>query len=302
MKIDNAQLAAFAAVVREGSFDAAARRLHVTNSAISQRIKQLEERLGQVLILRGTPCCATQAGSALLRFAEQVDLLESELLLDLGVFGEDQRTTLRIPVAVNADSLDGWFLLAMERACLNSTLTLDIRVDDQEYSAAMLREGSVMAAVSASATPIQGCRAEYLGNMRYLALASAAFRDRHFGEGVTPESLANAPMLVFNNKDRLQHTFLESLAAGFRSPPTHYLPSTRGFIEIAKRSIGWGMIPEYMAKTHMQSGELVEIMPGHHLDVPLYWHCWRFSSPALEALSAAVRLSAREGLRMDSTL
>ena len=45
---DYAALEALATVLREGSFERAARRLHVTPSAISQRIKQLEERAGQV--------------------------------------------------------------------------------------------------------------------------------------------------------------------------------------------------------------------------------------------------------------
>jgi hypothetical protein len=50
------QLAALAAVVEFGGFDAAAERLHVTPSAVSQRIKALEQRVGQVLVIREKPC------------------------------------------------------------------------------------------------------------------------------------------------------------------------------------------------------------------------------------------------------
>lgn len=50
------QLAALAAVIECGSFDAAADRLHVTPSAVSQRIKALESRVGQVLVVRDKPC------------------------------------------------------------------------------------------------------------------------------------------------------------------------------------------------------------------------------------------------------
>lgn len=291
MKIDNAQLAAFSAVIHEGSFDAAARCLNVTSSAISQRVKLLEERLGQVLILRGSPCQPTQTGKTLLRFSEQLDLLENELFRDLGVFGGEEKYA-RISVVVNADSLDGWFLQAMEKTCRDGGISLDLRVEDQEHSATLLREGEVMAAVSASAAPIQGCRVEYLGDMRYLALASPAFVRDHFAAGVDAASLNRAPMLVFSRKDSLQQTFAEMLAMASVSPPVHYLPSTRGFIEVARLGLGWGMIPEDMAKAEIEAGELVEISPGRHLNIPLYWHCWRFSSPTLEKLSAAVRDAA----------
>jgi LysR family transcriptional regulator, chromosome initiation inhibitor len=77
MQIDSRQLTAFAAVLREGSFEAAARSLHLTPSAVSQRIKLLEERLGRVLIRRAAPCTATGAGQALQRHAQQLQLLEA---------------------------------------------------------------------------------------------------------------------------------------------------------------------------------------------------------------------------------
>lgn len=299
MKIDNAQLAAFAAVIRAGSFEAAARQLHVTPSAISQRIKQLEDRLGQVLIQRANPCLATQAGKTLLRFTEQLSLLETEMLNDLGALGDDAAAPLRLPIAVNADSLDSWFLPVIQQAASRSAITFDLRVEDQDHSAIWLREGSVMAAVSASAAPIQGCRVEFLGTMRYLALASPEYVARYFPAGVNAESLNRAPMLVFNAKDGLQQAFVARFSAESIQPPTHFLPSTHGFMEMARSGMAWGMIPEDMAGTPIRTGQLVEIAPGHPLDVPLYWHCWRFVSPALECVTAVVREVARQHLRQD---
>jgi len=299
MKIDHAQLAAFAAVLHEGSFEAAARVLHVTPSAISQRIRLLEDRLGQVLVRRGSPCEPTTAGRALLRFADQMDLLEGELLRDLGTFVEGEDSPVRIPVAVNADSLDGWFLEAMKAVSGASTLTFDIRVEDQEYSATLLREGNVMAAVSASPQPIQGCRVEYLGNMRYRALAAPGFAACHFPCGVDADTLQCAAMLVFNRKDNLQRNFVRLFTEDAVSPPTHYLPSTHGFIDVACSGLGWGMFPEDMVRAQTRSGELVEIAPGRHMDVPLYWHTWRFDSPTLAQVSHAVRQAAGICLRQE---
>lgn len=294
MNIDNAQLAAFAMVLREGSFEAAARQLHVTPSAISQRIKLLEERLGQVLIQRGTPCRATGAGTALARFTEQLALLEAEMLSEVGA---EDGARLRLPLVVNADSLESWFLDVFEVLAGNGAITLDVRVEDQDHSAALLKEGVVMAAVSASPDPVQGCVVEALGIARYQAVASPAFVSCHFSAGVSERSLALAPMLTFNRKDGLQRNFLALLGTEGAQPPIHFIPSSYGFVEVARRNLGWGMVPEQFVRDELASGELLEIAPGRFLDVPLFWHRWRLRSPALDALSAAVRRAAAASLR-----
>src|ERR1700742_4310702 len=110
--LDYASLSAVAIVVREGSFERAARALNVTPSAISQRVKQLEEKLGGVLIVRGHPCTATEMGRLICRHVEQVGMLEHELHTTLPALlpaeSTDERVTIR--VAVNADILGTWFV------------------------------------------------------------------------------------------------------------------------------------------------------------------------------------------------
>ncbi|AKU13354.1 transcriptional regulator, LysR family [Azoarcus sp. CIB] len=300
MNIDNAQLAAFAMVVREGSFEAAARRLHVTPSAVSQRIKLLEERLGQVLIRRATPCQATDAGKTLVRYTEELALLESEMLGMLGGADTTIQAPLRMPIAVNADSLDSWFLAVFDAMPAEPPISFDLRVEDQDHSAALLREGTVMAAVSANAAPIQGCTVEPLGVMRYLAASSPAYVARHFPTGVDAATLGSAPMLRFNLKDALQQQFIELFTTETLQPPTHMVPSVHGFVALAKRGLGWGMVPEHFAQSAIAAGELTEIAPGHYLDVPLHWHRWRLGSQALNALTSAVRAVARNALRQQA--
>ncbi|HEX8602223.1 MAG TPA: LysR family transcriptional regulator ArgP [Pseudoduganella sp.] len=295
--LNAAQLAAFAAIVRQGSFEAAARHLHVTSSAISQRLKLLEDTLGQVLVVRATPCRATAAGQTLLRHVCQVQLLEDELFREIGMAGDCAAAPVRLPVAVNADSLHGWFLDAFNETCARENVTLDVRVEDQEHSATLLRHGEVMAAVSASAAPTQGCSVTFLGNMRYFAVATNAFRDRYFSSGVDAHALSQAPVLVYNGKDRMQQAFIEMLTPQGIEPPSHFIPSITGFIHIAEQGLGWGMIPEYLAEPSLQAGRLVQIVPGTYLDIALYWHRWRIDSPALDALSRAILRAAQHALK-----
>ncbi|MBK1837717.1 LysR family transcriptional regulator ArgP [Azospirillum sp. YIM B02556] len=295
--LDYPLLAALAAVIRTGSFERAARQLHVTPSAVSQRVKLLEERLGTVLVVRGQPCTGTAAGQRLCQHVEQVVLLESELRGTLpGLSPADGPVTLRI--AVNADSLATWFVAAMAEvpSCL-----FDLVLDDQDHSAEWLRKGEVLAAVTASAAPVPGCNSHPLGALRYRATASPGYMRRHFADGVTAESLAGAPCLTFNRKDRLQIQWLRLVLsdpdpARIPTPPTHWLPSTHAFVDGALAGLGWGMNPDPLVADHLAAGRLVELLPGRPLDVPLYWQQSRISGAALAELSRAVLRAGRQAL------
>ena len=62
MDLDLAQLRALDATVREGTLEAAARALHVTPSAISQRLRALEVATGRILLVRTKPVQVTESG------------------------------------------------------------------------------------------------------------------------------------------------------------------------------------------------------------------------------------------------
>lgn len=302
--LDYASLAAVAAVVREGSFDRAGRALHVTPSAISQRIKALEERLGVVLIVRGSPCTATPAGERLCRHAEQVGMLEQDLraaLPQLTATAEPD-ASLTLKVAVNADNLEIWFIAAMrdflagEQHGGSQTVLLDVVLDDQEHTLEWLRSGAVLGAVTAHAQPVQGCSSTPLGRLTYVAVASPAFVARHFPAGVTREALMRAPTLTFNRKDRLQEQWMRRVCQRSVEAPTHWLPSTRAFLDASLAGIGWGMNPASLAQPYLEDGSLVELVPGQPLAVPLYWQHTRLQLPMLLRLSQAVIRAARQAV------
>lgn len=297
--LDYPSLEALAAVVREGSFERAAQALHVTPSAISQRVKLLEERLGRVLVLRGQPCQATEAGRHLCRHIEQVGLLEHGLRQALpGVLPEaDARERATLRVAVNADSLGTWFMAAASAFAQNGTELLDICLDDQDHTAQWLRSGEVLAAVTASPKPVPGCNSMALGRMPYLAVANPDFVQRYFGKGVCRESLAIAPMLVFNQKDRLQQQWLEQFFGTGLEPPRHWFPATQAFVDACLAGIGWGMSPVALIAPQLASGALVALQANATLDVALNWQHVRVALPALQRLTQAVGAAARAQLR-----
>jgi len=299
MQLDSRQLAAFAAVLREGSFEAAARALHVTPSAVSQRIKALEERLGRVLVRRGAPCVATEAGQSLQRHAQQLQLLEAQALAPFGLDAHARgapAAALPLAVAVNADSLATWFVPALAAVRTLHAVNFELQVEDQDHSHELLRQGRVLAAVTSQPQPVQGCAVRRLGAMRYRAVASPAFMRRHFAGGIDDAALALAPCNVFNAKDRLQERFLRLLTRKRLQPPQHRVPSTHGFVHAALHGLGWGMNPEALVAPLLACGELVELLPGRVLDVPLHWQHWRLEAEVLRALTAAVQAAARAAL------
>jgi LysR family transcriptional regulator (chromosome initiation inhibitor) len=294
--VDSIQLRTLAAVIGEGSFEGAARLLRVTQSAVSQRIKALEATVGQVLVRRSRPCRVTEAGRPLLRLASQLVLLESEALAEARGPLSGARTGTRVAVVVNADSLATWFVGALARLPAELALSFDVRQDDQDHSADLLRDGSVLAAVTAQREAVQGCRVRPLGAMRYRALATPALAGRWFADGLTASALAAAPVLVFDRKDRVQHRFIRAVTGRDLDPPAHYLPSVPAFSEAVRRGLGWALIPEQLARPDLASGACVDLDPTRHVDVPLYWQHWRLDSVVLDALTGAVRAAAAETL------
>lgn len=289
MQLDPAHLAALAAVLRHGSFDHAAAALHVTPSAISQRIRALENRVGTTLVIRANPARATEAGARLARHAAELSVLESNLARDLSLDASPGKVRL----AVTADSLATFVIGALAEV---TDLLYDIVVDDQAHSADWLRRGEVSAAITDHARPIQGCDCSSLGSLRYLATASPDFVARHFPQGVTTDALKQAPMLRFNQKDSLQHEWLQRLTGQRLLPPCHDLPSPQGFVEAARRGLGWALNPEIMAGDDIASGALVAFHRDLPMDTPLYWQVRRAVAPALAGLTRAMRRAAARQL------
>lgn len=286
---DPAHLAALAAVHRRGSFDHAAAELHVTPSAISQRIKALEEATGTLLIIRGQPCTATPAGLRLIRHHDEVTLLERQLAADLPGLTRPA-TTLRL--AVNADSLATWVMPAL---AATDGFLFDLVIDDQDVSQDWLKRGEVSAAITAHPGPLQGCNTVPLGRLRYHATASPAYMARWFPHGVSEDDLTRAPALTFSDKDRLQDIWVARHAGGKLAHarfPSHRMASSHAFVDACLTGTGWGLNPHALIAPHLTSGALVDLIPGTPVDVALHWQFTRLTAAALAPLTRAIRAAA----------
>jgi LysR family transcriptional regulator (chromosome initiation inhibitor) len=298
MDVDLAQLRTLVAVVDEGTLDAAARRLHVTPSAVSQRLRALEVATGRVLVQRGRPATVTAAGEPVLRLARQVGLLVADTSRHLDP-AEPGRAPV-VPIAVNADSLATWALPAL--APLADDLRFDLHSSDQTHTSALLRAGTVMGAVTSDAEPVAGCRVTALGRMRYLPCAAPRFAGRWFPHGPDAAALQRAPVVVFDRRDDLQHAYLRRHLSTTADVPMHYVPSSADFLSAVTLGFGWGMLPE-LQLTEGRPPEAAEppavapFDPAGAVDVPLYWQQWRLESEPLDHVAHALLQAAHARLR-----
>ncbi len=291
-------------VVDEGTLDAAARRLRITPSAVSQRIKTLEELLGRVVLVRSKPARPTDAGATIVRLARQAALLEHDTLAELGADPDadpdgadpdNRRARISVPLAVNADSLSTWFLAPLARLAARHPVVFELHRDDQDFTAGLLESGTVMGAVTSRATPVAGCRVSALGAMRYEAVATPAFVARWLPDGPASAALESAPLVDFDRRDDLQTQWLAASGADPRRPPRHYVPASNDFATAAKLGIGWALLPRFQSSDALASGELVSL-GGPPIDVPLHWQQWNLRSPLLDAIADEIVSEGRRVL------
>ncbi|WP_205820205.1 MULTISPECIES: LysR family transcriptional regulator ArgP [unclassified Microbacterium] len=290
MRIDPELAATLAAIVDEGTLDAASRRMQITPSAVSQRLKTLEQQLGRILVVRTKPARLTEAGEAVVRLARQIALLEHDALIGVGIDEVAGSRRITIPLAVNADSMATWFLAPLSRLAAGHDIDFDLHRDDQNFTARLLESGTVMAAVTSEAAPVAGCSVSPLGVLEYRAMAESGFASRWFPDGVTPDALTAAPFVDFDRRDTLQHEWLRAMSVSEAGVPRHYVPASHDYAVAVALGLGWGMVPLLQESTGLVP------LGGPTLRVQLYWQQWNLRSELLDTIAAEVALEARRVL------
>lgn len=287
MPVDPSALQTLTAVVRERTFERAAARLHVTPSAVSQRIKALEQSVGQVVVSRTKPVTPTPAGEVLLRLAGHWDLLVHDAFAELVPESGDTAYP-QVPVVVNADSLSTWILPALARAQDALGVALDVIREDEELASDLVRSGAALAAVTADARPVAGCRLTPVGSLRYVAVCTPGFKERWLPRGARAADLDRAPIVRFDRKDTLQHRVARRWVRREIDPPATFIGSSREFSDAIRLGMGWGLVPLAWAEEDLASGALVTVAGRPHHDIPLHWLAWKLPSRTLEVLTRCV--------------
>ncbi|ACY30822.1 LysR family transcriptional regulator ArgP [Comamonas thiooxydans] len=298
---DPVALECLAAIVEEGGFERAAQRLHITQSAVSQRLRALEAQVGSVLVERTRPVKPTSAGRLLLKHAKQLRLLRADLAHELQELAPQTGQSLAgeiVSIAINADSIATWAMTALDEL-VKSGLPLEVVVDDQDFTQELLRSGQVMGCVTTLSQALRGCTVQPLGAMRYVAVASREFAQQRLPQGLTRKNFNQLPYLSFNRKDDMQAEFV-ARCLGLRNVSLQHqilLPSCEAQVRAVRAGWGVGVLPQLLVQPALDAGELIDVATGHALSIALFWHCWNLESRVLARVSQALLGKARQVLQ-----
>lgn len=291
-QLDYRGLAVLDAVASSGSFDKAALQLGMTQSAVSQRIKALEDAAGRLLVVRGTPSAPTGLGQRLVAHYRQVRLMEAALDIDLG----HDVSLPQLSLAVDADSLASWFGQALPALLAPPRCQLDVQLADGAHALQLVREGAVFGCVAddGAGDAAPGTTASALGLMRYVCVATPAFAGHWFGDGFSAEAVALAPAVVSERKLLARYLAQQwGITAAF---PHHTLPVSPALDGCITSGVAYGLMPALQAAGALAAGSLVDLTPGKSHDVGLVWHAWNIDTPFTRALSEHIVATARERL------
>lgn len=298
MMIDYEAIAALSAVIETQSFLSAAEKLFITQSAVSQRIKSLENYYGEPVLIRTLPYKATQLGLNLLKHYKQVTLLEDALNDELLA----QINKQRISIAISRDSLETWFVEVIEQLKNIPTITLEIIADDQDLTLSYLQNGLVSACASTASKSISGCKAEFLGYFDYVMVASPEFQKLYFNnEKKVKANLINAPAIIFDNKDNLHAKYLKHFFnIEDNNINYHIIPSVSGFRQFALNGYAYALIPEIHIRNELKQHKLIKLFPDKVWQMPVYWHSWSVETKPYKLFNELVRVTARKMLCVNS--
>lgn len=281
-------LHAFANVVEWGSFERAAKHMGLTQSAVSQRVKLLESRLGEPLLIRGGDMRTTETGQAILNHVARVMLLEQELSSTVAL---PESEPARIRIAINHDSVSSWWFSALKPFFEQANVKIDLVLEDQNYGLSRMKKGDVSAVLCTDQQPLQGARCAYVGELECGIFASSNFVEQYFSEGVTPQAIKQAPVVLYDYRDGLQaeaHRQLK-LPTDF---PYHMCPSTMGIEHMINEGIAYGILALKQVEDSVKNGRcqlLTSPQQAPCLSIPLYWHYWRQGSEIFEQMLAFMR-------------
>lgn len=289
-------LEVFETIIRLGSFQYAAKALHITQSAVSQRLKVLEDEVGVRLLIREQPIRPTSYGEQLLKHVALVKNLENDLELNVSKTKRDEYKTLLI--GVNGDSLATWFLDAVKEVVKKENFLMHTIIENEDLTFSRLRKGEVVGCVSSRSKQLPGCDVEKLGVINYRLACIKEFKDKHFKNGLSLEALANAPAMIYDNYDYMHSLFLEkNLKLKNINFPHHLIGNSHAFLNLVLKGMSYGMIPEIQAKEYFKDGTLIDLIPKKVWKQELFWHHQRGLDKSLKKFSNALVKNGKALLR-----
>ena len=293
MPLDADQLDAFWHVAQAGGFHAAAEVLHLSQPAVTQRIRALETALGRRLFVRaGRGVALSDAGRTLMRHCRQIRQAEEELRQALG----DGAGGLAGRLAIAAGKAEGlaWVVPALaELGAAHPALAIALTLADPMEPAARLEGALVDAVVCEVPTRRAGLVATKLAEVDYLLVASPTLAAGWPEEPPLAAVLARRA-IDFGATDRitLDHLARCYPGADLSGLRRHFVDDTQAILAMAEAGGGFAVLPRALVGAALRAGGLQAFWPEIVSRRPLYW-CAAEGPPAPAAQAALAALRRR---------
>lgn len=260
------RLAAFVAVVQAGSFTRAAKKTGVDKSALSRRVRDLENDLAVRLLHRTTRSVrVTEAGQRLL---DRVQGPLGEVALALAEAGSDRPITGRVRVASVTSLAGAWVPVVRALRRAHPDLLLELSTEDSFVS--LVDEGFDVA-VRAGHLPDSSLVARELVSWRYVLVAAPGFVAAH-PRLTEPADLVDH-WLLYGNVPRADWWRLEQGdgAVDLKVRPVFVANDVEVLQAAARAGLGVAALPPFCVEDDLQQGRLVRVLPewrvGHTISI-----------------------------------
>lgn len=254
MSLISAQLQAFLSITKHHTVHAAAKALHLTQTAVTQRLQKLEQQLKISLFVRSRRGMElTTEGEALLRYCQAVEELEGEALAQLQNVG----VTAAITVGVTAStSVMRSRVIPRCIAVMQNfpQLLVHYEVDDDEKMRAhLLRTGKAQLAILNPEDLASEMRYKPLKPERYVLVAAKQWQSRSL-----PDIIQNEKIIDFNPEDRMTFQYLKhyQLDENVRTE-RHFVNRTDALAELIAAEQGYGVLTKEFSEPYVEAGKLV---------------------------------------------
>lgn len=301
-RFDYSQLSALAAVVDEGSYARAAKALSVTQPAISNRIKALEENLKMEVVTRSRPRVLTEAGRTLYYHFSKIQALESDTLVKLSELAGSRIPTTQVRIAADEFAMSGWMHKAVGRAKSALEVTVDLIPSTGNHDG-LLKSGQAHGALSLEEHCPVGFQPLELGIFRCKAVASREFINKHLDGEITPEALLRTPAISLDREGKTLRDWASAYTEQGQLPeaPQH-VPFLSSFMGLCMEGSGWAIVPEHLLEQATYKEGLVDLMPENTLEMPVYWIFPQARLTMMRALTNILEVEAAQVLDLDKTL
>jgi DNA-binding transcriptional LysR family regulator len=261
----NPQLEAFLAVAAHNSMHGAARSVHVSQTAITQRIHLLESKLETTLFIRTRKgVYLTPEGESLLRYCNTVSDLSGEALAN--IMGAGSKTAIRIcisgPTSIMTSRVIPQCLTVMKKF---PQLLITFDVNDTDHRVNSLRTGASQFAILEPENAAKEMEVKSLRPEKYHLVCSKLWKNRSLREIIESERIIDfdeGDPMSFNY---LKHFNLLKLAQAERL----FVNRTGSLAKMIVEGYGYGVLTEEFSQAYVDADQLMTLNSGKKYENPL---------------------------------